>query len=215
MRYIFGFICFLIGQEVLAKNCQQVLVKDCQQILAKRCPPCKSWWEKGWAVTVYSGPLTSQTSSKIFGDADFGNSGIVALAGSKKLGSVWREQLDFELEAQAVQHFGDQKHFEFNPVVIVARWTAFPWNKILPTTLAIGDGISIATETPKLEVKRRGRKESNKVLNYVMAELTLSLPEVPQWALIARYHHRSGMFGTFNGVHDASTAFAAGIKYWF
>lgn len=199
MRYVFVFMCLLIGQGALAKNCK----------------PCPSWWEKGWAITLYSGPLTSQTSSKIIGHADFGNSGILALAGAKKIGSVWKNQLVFELEAQAVQHFGDQKHFEFNPIIIVARWTAFPWNKTLPTTLAIGDGISIATETPKLEVKRRGRKESSKVLNYVMAELTLSLPEVPQWAFVARYHHRSGMFGAFHGVHDASTAFAAGIKYWF
>src|SRR5260221_8803967 len=98
MRYIFGFICFfIIGNEVLAKSCQQVI--------AKRCPPCKSWWEKGWAATLYSGPLTSQTSSKLFNDFDFGNSGIVAIAGSKKLGYVWNDMLDFELEGQLVQHF--------------------------------------------------------------------------------------------------------------
>ena len=208
MRYIVGFMCFLItSHEILAKNCQQ--------ILARNCRPCPSWWEKGWAVTVYSGPLTSQTSSKIFGNADFGHAGIVAFAGAKELGSVWRNQLAFELEAQAVQHFGKQTHFELNPIVFIARWRNFPWNKTLPTTLAIGDGLSIATETPKLEVKRRGRKDTSKVLNYVMAELTLSLPEYPRWAAVARYHHRSGMFGVFNGVHDASTAVAAGLKYWF
>ncbi len=200
MRYIFGFFCLCImGHPALAKDCQ----------------PCPSWWEKGWSTTLYSGPLTSQTSSRIPSDADFGNSGIVALTGAKKLGSVWREQLDFELETEAVQHFGDQKHFEINPIVIVARWTAFPWNCNLPTTIAIGDGLSIATKNPKLEVQRRGRHKVNKVLNFVMAELTLSLPDCPQWALVARYHHRSGMFGTFHGVHDASTAFALGVKYWF
>lgn len=210
MRYIFGLIVLLLGHEALGTNCRQPCpsLPDCQK-------PCPSWWQKGWGVTLFGGPLTSQTSSKIFSNGDFGHSGIIALAGAKKLGSVWENQLDFELEAQAVQHFGDQKHFEFNPVVLLARWTAFPWNHVLPTTLAIGDGLSIATETPKLEIKRRGRKESNKVLNYVMAELTLSLPACPNWALVARYHHRSGMFGAFHGVHDASTAFAGGIKYWF
>lgn len=210
MRFIFCVMLSLIGQQALAANCPDPCptFPDCPKI-------CPSWWECGWAVTVYSGPLTSQTSSKIFGNADFGHSAIIAIAGAKTLGSVWKNQLDFELEAQAVQHVGDQKHTEINPIVIVARWKNFPWNQTLPTTLAIGDGLSIATETPRLEVKRRGRKESNKVLNYVMAELTLSLPERPNWALVARYHHRSGMFGTFHGVHDASTAFAAGLKYWF
>lgn len=207
MGYIFAIICFvMIGHGALAGNCQQVIVKNCR--------PCPSWWEKGWAATLYGGPLTSQTSSKMLKDFDFENSGIIALAGSKKLGYVWSEALDFELEAQLVQHVGTQKHFEINPIVLIARWNAFPWNETLPTTIAIGDGLSIATETPKLERKRR-RHETNKVLNYVMAELTLSLPECSQWALVARYHHRSGMFGVFNGVHDASTAFALGVKYWF
>ena len=210
MRYILGLIFLLLGHEAFGKNCPQPCTTkpNCTK-------PCPSWWQRGWAVTVYSGPLTSQTSSKIFGNADFGNGGIIALAGAKTLGSVWCKRLDFEYEGQLVQHFGDQKHFEINPIVIVARWKAFPWNNVLPTTFAIGDGISIATEKPKLEAKRRGSNKTNEVLNYVMAELTLSLPSCQNWALVARYHHRSGMFGVFHGVHDASTAFALGVKYWF
>ncbi len=201
MRYILGVLCFLIGPQALAETC---------------CHPktLPTWWQQGWAVTVYSGPLTSQTSSRIFRNADFEGSGIIALAGSKEFVSVWDRKLDFELEAQAVQHIGKQNHFELNPIVLIARWRSFPWNATLPTTFAIGDGLSIAMKKPHLEVKRR-KHETSRVLNYLMAELTLSLPEYPQWALVARYHHRSGAFGTFHGVHDASTAFAAGLKYWF
>lgn len=214
MRNIFSFLCLLMGSGAMATNCEQpqLLVKDCVQVVRKDCRP---WWDKGWAITLYSGPVTSQTSSKLFGDMDFEGAGIVVLAGSKELFYVWDNRLNFELESQIAQHFGKQDHTEINPIVFIARWRDFPWNETLPTTFAIGDGLSIATENPKLEVKRRGRKETNKVLNYVMAELTLSLPEIPQWAFVARYHHRSGMFGVFNGVHDASTAFAAGVKYWF
>lgn len=201
MRYILGALCFLIGQQAVA-------VPSC----CKKTSP--TWWQQGWAATLYSGPLTSQTSSKIFKDADFEGSGIIALAGSKEFISFLNNKLGFELEAQAVQHFGKQTHFELNPIVLVARWKSFPWNTTLPTTFAIGDGLSIAMEKPHLEVKRR-KNETSRVLNYLMAELTLSLPEYPQWALVARYHHRSGAFGSFNGVHDASTAFAAGFKYWF
>ncbi len=200
MRYFLGIVCFFITQSAFAgKNCPE---------------PQPSWWQKGWAITIFSGPLTSQTSSKIIRDADFGDSGVIALAGAKKLGSVWDDQLDFEYEGQAVQHFGEQTHFELNPIVIVARWKSFPWNDSLPTTFAIGDGLSIATQKPKLEKKRR-RDESAKTLNFVMAELTFSLPSSPEWAFVLRYHHRSGMFGAFHGVHDASTVLAAGIKYWF
>ncbi len=200
MRYILGLIGCLIGQEALSEpNCQK---------------PCPSWWSQGWAVTVYSGPLTSQTTSRIPINPDFEGSAIIAGALAKKLGSVWDKKLDFELEAQYVQHFGGQTHAEINPAVFVMRWNDFSWNKTLPTTIAIGDGLSIATRLPTLEVKRR-KNDTARVLNYVMAEITLSLPSYPQWALIGRYHHRSGAFGLFGGVHDASTAFAGGLKYWF
>jgi len=212
MRYVLGFMLFLMGHEALGANChsQKVCCYGPYPV-----NPCKPWWSKGWAATVYSGPLTSQTSSKIIQNADFGKSGIIALAVSKWLGRPWNKPLDFELESQAVQHFGEQKHFEINPIALVARWSAFPWNRNLPTTVAIGDGLSIATEKPKLEVKRRGHKKSTKTLNYVMAEITFSPPCHRQWAFVLRYHHRSGMFGTFHGVEDASTVLAAGVKYWF
>lgn len=199
-RFLPGLLCLLFSTDILA-------IRHCKQV--------PSWWQQGWATTIFSGPLTSQTTSKIFKDPDFGDSGIVALAVSKELGAFMENRLGFELESQGVQHFGDQKHFELNPIILVARWRAFPWNKTLPTTMAIGDGVSIAMQKPKLEVKRRGDHESSKTLNFVMAEVTLSPPSLPQWAFVLRYHHRSGMFGLFNGVHDASTAFAAGFKYWY
>jgi len=201
MKYILGLMSILIGHGAMA------------ECTCKHTPP--SWWDTGWAFTAYSGPLTSQTSSKILGDADFEGSGIVGFALGKKIFTAWENKLDFELETTIVQHFGKQDNFEIDPIAIIARWRAFPWNKTLPTTIAIGDGVSVASKKPTLELKRRGINGTAKTLNYVMAEITLSLPDYPKWALVARYHHRSGMFGTFHGVHDASTAFAAGLKYWF
>jgi len=207
MRYILGLLCLLMVQDLMAQNCYQ------QPPIQSQSWPC--WWNKGWATTIFSGPLTSQTSSKIIRRHDFGKSGIIALAISKEIATYLNNRLGFELESVAVQHFGHQKHFEGAPIAIIARWKCFPWYKTLPTTLAIGDGISIATRKPKLEVKRRGKHDSDKTLNYVMAEATFSLPCYPQWAFVLRYHHRSGMFGTFHGIHDASTVLAAGVKYWF
>lgn len=207
MRCVLGLFFLLMSQSLMAQNC-------CQQ------PPIQAqswacWWNKGWATTLFSGPLTSQTSSKIIRNADFAKSGIVGFAISKEIATYLNNRLGFELESVAVQHFGKQKHFEGDPIAIIARWKSFPWNKTLFTTLAIGDGISIASRRPKLEVKRRGRRETARTLNYVMAEATFSSPCYRQLAFVLRYHHRSGMFGTFHGVHDASTAFAAGVKYWF
>ena len=190
--------------------CQKVLAaQDCSSL-------CPSWWTQGWALTIYSGPLSVQNNSDIFFSDGFqsAHASILAIAPSKKLVNFLDNRLDLELETQLVQHFGDQTHLEVNPFVFILRWNAFPWNAYLPTTLAIGDGLSIATDTAEAEVARKQSADS-RVLNYVMAEITLSLPEHPQWALVGRYHHRSGAFGAYNGVWDASTAFAAGLKYWF
>ncbi|MBI2707819.1 MAG: hypothetical protein HYX35_05875 [Proteobacteria bacterium] len=202
MKYIVALFCIVISQNpVLASN------NKCE-------PPPSSWWKTGWAATVYSGPLTSQITSRMFSNADFSHSGILAFGLAKKIGSVLEDRLNFELEAVAVQHFGEQKHFEIVPISIIFRWRSFPWNNTLFTTLAIGDGVSIATQLPNLEARVRGAK-SARTVNYLMAEVTFSLPSCPNWALVGRYHHRSGIFGTYFGVHDASTAFAAGVKYWF
>lgn len=211
-RWYFLAVLMLVPSLVLANP--EMCVKQ-KPVVSVCKDPCKqNWWDKGWAVTLYSGPLTSQNSSQFIQSGKFGDSGIIALAGSKELTTFFKGNLGLEFEAQAVQHFGDQDHFEINPAILVLRWKCFPWHKTLPTTFAIGDGISIATRTPKLEKKERG-DDTSKALNYVMAEATFSLPSCPNWAFVLRYHHRSGVFGLYNGVHDASTVLAAGFKYWF
>ena len=239
MRYLLiALFCLSFSQEAFAQKHQGAQKHSCKVCKKKHvcterkpCIKCKelceriqpkekecepeNWWAKGWSTTLFGGPLTSQTTSKIISSGDFGDSGIIAIAGAKELTSFFCNRLGLELEGQAVQHFGDQDHFELNPAVLILRWKDFPWNKHVPTTFAIGDGISIAMEKPKLEVDRRGKDDTSRVLNYVMAEATFSHPCYRNWAFVLRYHHRSGLFGAFNGVEDASTVFAAGVKYWF
>lgn len=213
MRYILGILFLLNIQPVF--GVQQASSSPTVESKTTLSPPLPSWWKRGWGLTIYSGPLTSQTTSKIPMNPNFEGSAILAITGFKELGRVLERKLGFELETQLVQHFRGQTHLEINPIVLILRWWRFPWNHIIPTTLAVGDGLSIATQIPKYELTRRGSGECARVLNYVMAELTLSVPSLPHWALVGRYHHRSGAFGLFYGVHDASTAFAAGLKYWF
>src|SRR3990167_9170202 len=108
MRYLLGF---LLGVYVSAAIASQP-IPPCP------CPPSPpSWWEKGWAVTVYSGPLTSQTSSQIVYDPDFEGSAIIAETVSKEIAWFFEEKFDFELETQLVEHFNGQTHLEINPIV--------------------------------------------------------------------------------------------------
>ncbi|MBT8440756.1 MAG: hypothetical protein KJO76_00110 [Gammaproteobacteria bacterium] len=55
--------------------------------------------------------------------------------------------------------------------------------------------MSYAFDDPYFEVD--AHDTSNKWLVYIMVELTAFLPRHPQWSLVARVHHRSAAYGTF------------------
>jgi hypothetical protein len=105
--------------------------------------------ELKWAVTVYAGVFSTDHLYEVLSlSADYQQSyvGVAALS--------WRflrlgEHIRLEVEGQVAKHFGYQRHWELNALVI-GRWVTFPWNAYLHTTFAIGEGISYATEVPKL-----------------------------------------------------------------
>jgi hypothetical protein len=52
-------------------------------------------------------------------------------------------------------------------------------------------------------------------LHYFSPEITFALPEHKEHELLIRYHHRSGVFGTFNGVWGGSNVLTMGYRYRF
>jgi hypothetical protein len=163
-----------------------------------------------WAVTLYGGPFTKQDFLEFFTEpVELDDAGMASLAVSRKLGVLWTH-LRWEAEVGISRWFGDQSHWELTGAV-VARWITWPWNDHVPTTFAVGNGMSFATERPALELANFG--EARRLQNYVMVELTLGLPRLPRWDLVIRIHHRSGVFGLLGG--SGSTVPAIGIKYKF
>ncbi|MFT7671122.1 MAG: hypothetical protein ACI8X5_003838 [Planctomycetota bacterium] len=120
----------------------------------------------------------------------------------------------WEWETQVAQHFGAQPHTEFNGLLVL-RWRSFPWNEYMRTSGAIGYGLSWATEIPKLEESSHTNEGATQLLSYLLLEWTLGLPTVPDWDLVLRIHHRSGVYGTFDGVHGGSNVLGLGLKYAF
>ena len=137
---------------------------------------------------------------------------FAAVTAAQKIGNLF-DKIDFELEGQVVKHLEGQHHWEFNALV-VARWLRFPWNHLLKTSFAVGEGLSLATATPAFEEKYHG-EETSKFLNYLMFEFDFALPDKPRWSLVTRLHHRSGIYGLFRGVDGASNALGLGIRYHF
>jgi hypothetical protein len=141
------------------------------------------------------------------------SSGLVAVALARELGRTG-EWLRWEIEGQLVQHWGVQRHQEVN-VVLVARWLRFPWNHLVATSLAFGQGLSYATRVPPLEPRADPDEgESTRLLNYLLMELELGPPKSP-WRGFARVHHRSGAFGVYGGVRGGSNFVALGVRYQF
>ena len=168
--------------------------------------------DRYWAITAYGARITDGHLDDIpTFTYSFEDSYLLAVALSRRF-FTFRDRIDFELEGQVVKHFKDQDHWEFNGL-LVFRWLPLPWDKYVDTSLAMGAGLSYATETPEIEKKLHN--DTSRFLAYLLFEATFALPEVPQWSVVARIHHRSGAYGTFSGVKSASNAVGAGIRYNF
>jgi hypothetical protein len=166
-----------------------------------------------YAVTIYGGRMTDgDFGSSLDGKANFIDAYVVVGALSWTFARFFEDALSFELEGQVGKWFGDQHHWEFNlPVAI--RWSRFPWNHYVSTSLAYGIGPSYASEEPQAEIEEFDSTE--KFLVYWFGELALGPPD-HNWSVVLRLHHRSGAFGLIldRGV-GGSNSLAIGLKYRF
>jgi hypothetical protein len=167
------------------------------------------------AVTVYGARISSQPGWEDLllnpFDGNYVDAFLVAGAASREYASYRADALALEAEGQVVYNFGDQHHWEFNVVPVVARWRRFPWDHRLATSAAFGLGVSYATEVPEVEVELEG--ESHQWLVYWVAELTAGPANAP-WALSLRLHHRSVAWGLM-GEEGGMNALGLGLRYAF
>lgn len=165
-----------------------------------------------WFLNVYLGRYAHETLADLllFRASFRRENGQVVVVGVGRELWRYRDWVGFEAEAQLGRHFADQDHWEFNALGAL-RWHLFPWDDYVDTSFAVGDGLSFPTKLPKLEEKYD--PDADRVLNYLMFELTFARPERPRWQGMLRIHHRSDVFGLFDG--GGSTYLCAGVKYRF
>lgn len=147
-------------------------------------------------------------------DTKWGNAGIAGGVFSRRLLTLW-DNLHVEPEFGLAKRFGDMEAAEVW-VAIGFRWSAFPWNKFVYTTVAFIEGANLATR-----IEREERRENtpshtgSMLLNYFSPEITFALPDVSEYELVVRYHHRSGAFGLINDVQGGAQAIAVGFRLHF
>ncbi len=185
-------------------------------LLGLVCPHGACAEDPKWFLTFYAGQYSpSDLKDILTGSARFDDSELICLALSRQVLSFWKDRVTGELEGQVAKHFGIQDHFETNGLFLL-RWHPFPWDRYLDTSFAVGDGLSYAWGRPEAEVIESD--SSTRLLNYLVFELCFdphwSCPN-PPFSFVFRIHHRSGVFGLFNGTHGGSNFLCFGIRYGF
>jgi hypothetical protein len=175
-----------------------------------------------WAVLYYYGITTSDALGDMFiGDVHRWPEHIQSLEVTHTLScDNFLRRLVYPLvgvvqvSANVTMRNGSNQHriYEFDPYV-EGRWANFPWNNYLTTSFAIGEGISYATSIPSLE--RKSSEDTKRLLNYLLLEATFALPTYPRLQLVARIHHRSGMFGVYHAGNTGSNDIGLGLRYLF
>jgi hypothetical protein len=120
----------------------------------------------------------------------------------------------WEVEGQGLQHMDEQEHTEL-ALAVGVRWVTFPWNQYVDTSLGFGAGLSYATEEPEVEARENPSTGATRLLHSLILEVAVAPPGASRWSLVGRIHHRSGVWGLFDGVGSASNFFVVGIRYRF
>jgi len=105
-------------------------------------------------------------------DWRFGKADLIGGAISRRILTLW-DSLDIESEFGLAKRFGSM-HTEEAWLVLYFRWTRFPWNEYLRTSIAITSGPSFAFDLPSKA------HQNATILNYFSPQITLALPQYPQ-----------------------------------
>ena len=124
------------------------------------------------------------------------------------------DDLTIETEVGTSVRFGDESLGE-GWAALYFRYDGLPWNDTVYTTLGVNTGLSYLTDISAFERGRDGDGQASKLLHYMGPEVTFADPENKDLELVLRYHHRSGVFGLFDGVVSGSTFISAGVRVRF
>jgi hypothetical protein len=172
-----------------------------------------------WAGMVFAGSSVADGKLRDIIVAPWtGSWGDDTLAGgavSYRLARFWKFfMLDAELGG--AYRFGDTEGGEFWAAAYL-RYDGFPWTNHVYTTFGLSMGPDYVTRLPRVERGTDALPEANqsRFLNFFSPELTFALPERPHQEVVLRYMHRSGIFGTFNGVWEGANSLTVGFRMRF
>jgi hypothetical protein len=164
-------------------------------------------------TTVLTQPWTIHfVDLAVFGTALSARLGTVNELTGSEPGGIG-DYFSIDLEAGAAYRFGDEEMGEFWAAIFL-RYDGFPWNDTIYTTIAANTGVSYITETSEFE-KGRSDGQSSQLMHYLAPEITFADPDNKNIEWLIKYHHRSGVFGLFDGATGGSTFVTTGLRVHF
>lgn len=132
------------------------------------------------------------------------------------LTSVVLRRNSLELEGQLVKHFGGQDHVEATAAV-VARSGEVGLFSNASVNFALANGLSYAFSRPDFEQGPGGVRGqgSRHVQYYLGLEAEFSPSRASRLHLVAKLHHRSGIYGLISPRRTGSNFLGGGVRFDF
>lgn len=164
--------------------------------VATLAPPARAA-ESDWRVGAYAGKYyDTEPAGFTQGKANFLDQYLIAATASKTL---WRaESLPVSLEIDGMVGYQNGIAPLWEVAVAPAlRWSQFPWNDRLQTSLRLAPlGISYTSRVSPLELGTEGR--GSRVLNWLFVEAAFSRPGQRSDEFFMRLHHRCAVYDLLN-----------------
>jgi len=172
----------------------------------------------GWTATLYGGPATTNSSSQIFLHGDFrATGGTVGIAVDHEIVALG-DGFALDGEGQLTRYISSQPYSTAS-LGLGLRFSDFRWSDRVPTSVALFTGPSYADDPPLISTGSDHGQPTNfrreKYLNYVGAELAVSISKSQDWSEVLCFYHRSGAFGLFAANADEGSTIGIGIRHRF
>lgn len=175
-----------------------------------------------WSVMGYFGRTAEQQLGHVMFEGQFASAGesVISAELARTLYKTWWFKLqfagNFAVRIADKCRYHDSYPIAEGDIYFMGRATTFPWSDYIDTTVAVGEGLSLASRPPFPE-EGVTADDSKSYLNFMAFEITLGLPSHREWELVFRLHHRCAAWGTFapGDYHAGSNNVGIGIRYFF
>ncbi len=110
---------------------------------------------------------------------------------------------------EETDYYTNDNSYEIN-FGIKVYWTEFPWDKYVRTRLGVSEGLSYTSNITNLERYNQYNQKNSNYLNYIDVTLSFNAKDITRINELEDTYigiglsHRSGIFGTINGVDGGS-----------